>query len=151
MCRLLGVCRSGFYHYQKHTANQPEDPEHQEMLYWVKKIAEATDYSYGSRRMKKALNLLSFPVNRYKARKLMKEAEVVVKRKKKYKVTTDSNHQQPVFENLLERDFSPAQPDQIYAADVTYIWTQEGWLYLVVVIDLFFRKIWLEHEFPHEG
>ena len=121
------------------------------MLYWVKKIAEATDYSYGSRRMKKALNLLSFPVNRYKARKLMKEAEVVVKRKKKYKVTTDSNHQQPVFENLLERDFSPAQPDQIYAADITYIWTQEGWLYLVVVIDLFFRKIWLEHEFPHEG
>ena len=141
MCRLLGVTRSGFYHYQKHTANKPKDPEHQEMLYWVRKIAEATDDSYGSRRMKKALNLLGFSVNRDKARKLMKEAGVQVKHKKKYKVTTDSNHKQPVYENLLERDFSPAQPDQVYAADVTYIWTSEGWLYLAVVVDLFSRKI----------
>lgn len=141
MCRLLGVCRSGFYHYQKHTANKPDAPEPQEMLYWVKKIAEATDDSYGSRRMKKALNLLSFPVNRDKARKLMKEAGVQVKHKKKYKVTTDSKHKQPVFDNLLNRDFSPTQPDQVYASDVTYIWTSEGWLYLAVVIDLFSRKI----------
>lgn len=141
MCRLLGVNRSGFYHYQRHTANKPEDPEQQEMVYWVRKIAEATDDSYGSRRMKKALNLLGFPISRDKARSLMKEAQVAVKHKKKYKVTTDSNHKQPVFENLLERDFSPAQPDQVYAADVTYIWTQEGWLYLAVVIDLFSRKV----------
>jgi putative transposase len=141
MCRLLGVCRSGFYHYQKHTANKPEDPAHQQMLYWARKIAEATDNSYGSRRMKKALNILGFPVNRDKARKLMKEAGVQVKHKKKYKVTTDSNHQQPVYDNLLERHFSPAQPDRVYAADVTYIWTREGWLYLAVVIDLFSRKI----------
>ena len=141
MCRLMGVARSGFYHYQKHTANKPRDPEHQEMLHWVRKIAEATEDSYGSRRMKKALNLLGFPVNRDKARKLMKEAGVVVKHKKKYKVTTDSNHKQPVYENLLERDFSPEQPDQMYAADVTYIWTTEGWLYLAVVLDLFSRKV----------
>ena len=102
------------------------------MLCWVKKIAETKDYSYGGRRLKKALNLLSFPVNRDKTRKLMKEAGIQVKHKKKYKMTTNSNHKQPVFENLLERDFSPAQPDQVYAADVTYIWTQEGGLYLAV-------------------
>ena len=120
MCRLMGVTRSGFYHYQKHTANKPEDPGHQEILHWVKKIAQATDDSYGSRRMKTALNLLGFQVNRDKARKLMKEAGVAVKHKKKYKVTTDSNHQQPVFDNLLNRDFSAEQPDQVYAADVTY-------------------------------
>jgi transposase InsO family protein len=137
----MGVTRSGFYYYQKHTANKPEDPERQEMLHWVRKIAEATHDSYGSRRMKKALNLLGFPVNRDKARKLMKEAGVSVKQKKKYKVTTDSNHKQPVYENLLQRDFSPAKPDQVYAADVTYIWTAEGWLYLAVVLDLFSRKV----------
>ena len=91
-------------------ANKPEDPEHQEMLYWIGKIAEATDDSYGSRRMKKALNLLSFPVNRDKARKLMKEAGIQVKHKKKYKVTTDSNHQQPVFENLLSGTSHPHSP-----------------------------------------
>ena len=141
MCRLMGVTRSGFYHYQKYTANRPKDPEHQEMLHWVRKLAEATDHSYGSRRMKKALNLQGFPVTRDKARKLMKEAGVQVKHKKKYKVTTDSNHQQPIFKNLLQRNFSPPQPDPVYAADVTYIWTQEGWLYLAVVIDLFSRKI----------
>ena len=141
MCQLMGVARSGFYHYQKHTANKPKDPEHQEMLHWVKKIAQATDDSYGSRRMKTALNLLGFQVNRDKARKLMKEAGVAVKHKKKYKVTTDSNHQQPVFDNLLKRDFSPEQPDQVYAADVTYVWTSEGWLYLAVVLDLFSRKV----------
>ena len=71
----------------------------------------------------------------------MKEAGVAVKHKKKYKVTTDSNHQQPVFDNLLKRDFSPEQPDQVYAADVTYVWTSEGWLYLAVVLDLFSRKV----------
>ena len=141
MCRLLGVCRGGFYHYQKYTVEKPDDPEHQEMVHWVKKIAEATDDSYGSRRMKKALNLLGFPVSRNKAKNLMKAAGVKVRHKKKYKVTTDSNHKQPVFENLVQRAFDVEQPDQVYAADVTYIWTQEGWLYLAVVIDLFSRKI----------
>ena len=141
MCRLLGVCRSGFYHYQKHTAEKPDGPEYQEMVSWVKKIAEATNDSYGSRRMKKALNLLGFPVSRDKAKKLMETAGVKVRHKKKYKETTDSNHKQPVFENLVQREFDVQKPNQVYAADVTYIWSQEGWLYLAVVIDLFSRKI----------
>ncbi len=126
MCRLLGVCRSGFYHYQKHRANKPPDPEHQEMLHWVKEDAKATDDNYGSRRMKKALNLLSFPVSRNKARNLMKEAGVKVRHKKKFKVTTNSTHKQPVFDNLVNREFTAHRPDQIYAADVTYVWSQEG-------------------------
>ena len=69
------------------------------MIEAVKDIAKASDYSYGSRRMKKALNTLSYPVSRSKARQLMKEAGVAVKYRKKYKVTTNSNHKQPVFEN----------------------------------------------------
>lgn len=121
--------------------NRADDPEHQEMLHWVKEFAKATDDSYGSRRMKKALNLLGFPICRETARKLMREAGVTVKHRKKFKVTTNSDHKQPVFDNLLQRDFTPAQMDQVYAADVTYIWTQEGWLYLAVVIDLFSRKV----------
>ena len=59
----------------------------------------------------------------------------------KYKVTTNSNHKQPVFDNLLDREFAVEQPDQVYASDITYIWTQEGWLYLAVVIDLYSRKV----------
>ena len=56
-------------------------------------------------------------------------------------MTTNSNHKQPVFENRLQRQFEVAQPNQVYASDVTYIWTQEGWLYLAVVIDLCSRKV----------
>ena len=140
-CEVLGVSRNGFYNYQRNTINRPDDPEHQEMLHWVKKIADASDDSYGSRRMKKALNALGFPVSRNKARKLMREAGVQVRHRKKYKVTTNSNHQQPVFDNLLSRQFDVPYPDQVYASDVTYIWTQEGWLYLAVVIDLCSRKV----------
>jgi putative transposase len=91
--------------------------------------------------MKKAMNCLGYPISRNKARKLMKEADVPVRRKRKYKVTTNSNHQQPVFDNLIQRQFDVPQIDQVYAADVTYIWTQEGWLYLAVVIDLCSRKV----------
>ncbi len=71
----------------------------------------------------------------------MKEAGVAVKHRMKYKVTTNSNHKQLVFDNLLQRDYTSAQADQVYAADVTYIWTQDGWLYRDVVIDLFSRKV----------
>ena len=71
----------------------------------------------------------------------MQEAGIQVKHRKKYKVTTDSNHPLPVFENQLNRQFTVARPDQVYVCDITCIWTQEGWLYLAVVIDLFSRKV----------
>ncbi|BCA93738.1 hypothetical protein TUM19329_00990 [Legionella antarctica] len=64
MCQLLGVTRSGFYNYLK--CNKPPDPLHVEMLDWVKKLAESSHYTYGSRRMKKALNALGYPVGRNK-------------------------------------------------------------------------------------
>jgi len=140
MCRLLGVTRSGYYGYQQR-GGAAVDPYHLEMLEAVENIAKATEDSYGSRRMKKALNVLSYPVSRNKARKLMKEAELKVKCKKKYKVTTNSNHKQPVFDNVLKRQFDVDQPDQAYVGDITYLWTQEGWLYLAVIIDLYSRKI----------
>jgi transposase InsO family protein len=140
-CQVLGVNRNGYYQFVKNQQNKPEDPQHQEMLEWVQDIAKSSNYTYGSRRMKRALNVLGYPVSRNKARKLMREANVRARQRKKYKVTTNSNHRQPVFENLLKRDFEVAELDQVYAADVTYVWTQEGWLYLAVVIDLCSRKI----------
>tara|TARA_B100000212_G_scaffold230903_1_gene175501 strand:- start:218 stop:895 length:678 start_codon:yes stop_codon:yes gene_type:complete len=91
--------------------------------------------------MKRALNSLGYPVGKQRTRALMKEADVSVRRRRKYKVTTNSDHQQPVFDNVLSRDFDAQKPDQAYVSDITYIWTQEGWLYLAVVIDLFSRKV----------
>ena len=126
MCRLLGVTRSGYHGHQPRQKNRSTDFYHQEMIEAVKDIAKASDNSYGSRRVRKALNALSYPVSRNKARTLMKEAGVVVKHRKKYKVTTNSNHNQPVFENMLNRRFEVSRPTQVYAGDLTYLWTQEG-------------------------
>lgn len=140
-CRLLGVSRSAYYDYVQRKGNRRSDPYHEEMLDVVRDIAKSSHYTYGSRRMKKALHELNYLVGRWKARSLMKEAGVQVKHRKKYKVTTNSNHKQPVFENKLNRQFDVANPDQAYVGDITYLWTQEGWLYLAVVIDLFSRKV----------
>ncbi len=141
MCRVLGVKRNNYYSYQKRQSNKIDDPEHDEIIEMVMRIAKASDHTYGERRMKKALNALGFPVSRYMAAKLMKEAGVWVRSKKKYKVTTDSKHQQPVYDNVLNRGFDVTKPDTAYVADITYVWTQEGWLYLAVVIDLYSRKV----------
>ena len=140
MCQLLGVKRSGYYRWAKQQ-NDNIYPLHDEMLDWVKKIAKGAENVYGSRRMKHAMNCLGFPISRQKARKLMTEAGVWVKYRKKYKVITDSNHNKSLFKNLLKRQFDVDGPDLVYVADITYIWTREGWLYLAVVIDLYSRKV----------
>jgi len=141
MCRLLGVKRNNFYSYQKRSVNKAVDPDHDEKIELLTRMAKSSDNTYGERRMKKALNALGFPVSRYMTAKLMKEAGVWVRSKKKYKVTTDSNHKLPLFDNVLNREFNVAEPNIAYVADITYIWTQEGWLYLAVVIDLYSRKV----------
>lgn len=142
MCRLLGVKRSCYYSFKKRRSLRPiNDPLREELLEWVNKIAESSRYSYGSRRIQKALNALGYPVGRRKTRTLMREAGVQARSRKKYKVTTNSNHKHPVFENKLDRKFVVSQPDRAYVSDITYIWTQEGWLYLAVVIDLFSRRV----------
>lgn len=141
MCRLMGVSRSAYYDYVRCTDNCSESQCHEEMLETVRNIANYSHHSYGSRRIEKALNALGYQVGRWKARSLMREAGVQARHRKKYKVTTDSKHKQPVFENKLNRQFDVAKPDQVYVCDITCIWTQEGWLYLAVVIDLFSRKV----------
>ncbi len=141
MCQVLGVSRRNYYSAVQRNEQLEPDPQHDELIEWVQKIADASDYTYGVRRMKRALNSLGYPVGKQRTRALMKEADVSVRRRRKYKVTTNSDHQQPVFDNVLSRDFDAQKPDQAYVSDITYIWTQEGWLYLAVVIDLFSRKV----------
>ncbi|HCX3290188.1 TPA: IS3 family transposase, partial [Legionella pneumophila] len=142
MCQIMGVTSSGYYSYQKRKSTKPNnEPEHEELLEWVKKISESSKFSYGNRRIRKALNALGYPVGRRKTRRLMREAGIFVRYKKKYKVTTNSNHKQPIFDNVLNRKFQVNEPNRAYVSDMTYIPTHEGWLYLTVVIDLFSRKV----------
>jgi len=141
LCRVMGVSRNGFYDYLRRQQRDP-DPEHEEKLGWVKNLAEASDHTYGSRRMAEALRALGYGgTGRYQARSLMREAGVWVRYRRRYRVTTNSDHRQPVFENRLERAFAVDAPDHVYAGDITYVWTQQGWLYLAVVIDLYSRKV----------
>lgn len=141
MCRLMGINKNSYYSYKRRHQDKPISPEHLEMLDWVRNISESSDHTYGSRRIRNALNALGYPVGRKKTRSLMKEANVFVRYRKKYRVTTNSNHKKPLFENVLNRQFTMSRPNQAYASDITYIHTQEGWLYLAVVIDLFSRKV----------
>ena len=97
--------------------------------------------TYGTRRLKKQLAEQDIIVSRRRIGRLMKQAGLVCKTKKKFKATTDSKHNQPVSPNLLKREFCVSQPDRYYVGDITYVWTLEGWLYLAVVIDLFSRKV----------
>lgn len=137
----MGVAPSGYYSYQKRKQTKPNnEPEHQELLEWVKKISESNEFSYGNRRIRKALNAHGYPVGRRKSRSLMREAGVFVRYKKKNRVTTNSNHKQPVFDNVLNRQFQVNEPNHAYVFDITYSSTHEGWLYLTVVIDLFSRN-----------
>ena len=121
MCRLMGINRNSYYSYQRRQKNRPEDPECQEMLEWIKKVAEASQYTYGGRRMRKALNGLGYPIGLKKTKQLMKEAGVFVRYRKKYKVTTNSKHKKPLFENVLNRQFTAAGPDLAYVSDITCI------------------------------
>ena len=141
MYHVLGVKSNNYYSYQKRNLDKQAEPMHEEMLDWVRDIAKFSDNTYGERRIQKVLNALSYPVSRQKTAKLMKEAGVWVRYKKKYKVTTNSDHNKPVYGNELKQDFNVKAPNQAWVQDISYIWTSEGWLYLAVVIDLYSRKV----------
>jgi putative transposase len=142
LCEVLEVSRSGFYAYLQRQASPTIHRDELEVLARVQAIASSTGHSYGSRRMAKQLQAAGFAVGRYKARQLMRQAGLVVRRHPRRRpVTTDSRHSSLVAPNLLARQFDVDQPDQVWAGDITYVWTAEGWLYVAVLLDLYARKV----------
>ena len=141
LCEVLDVSRSGFYAYAHRQAARYRDHDAAALLARVRAIHTETRQSYGSRRMAKQLQADGFPVGRYKARRLMQEAGGAVRHRKRGPVTTDSRHSYAVAPNLLARQFDVEQSDTVWAGDITYLWTAEGWLYLAAVLDLHSRKV----------
>jgi putative transposase len=142
LCEVLDVSRSGFYAYAQQQAAPQIDRDELALRARVKAIHVETRQSYGSRRMAKQLQAEGFAVGRAKARRLMQEAGLTVRRRtRRGPVTTDSQHRYPIAPNLLARQFEVEQPNQVWAGDITYIWTAEGWLYLAVLLDLYSRKV----------
>lgn len=140
LCKVMGVSRSGYYHYL--SRDKPVDPGGcSERNTLAKSIFDGSGGTYGSRRLSKALKFLGCQVGRYAVRSLMRKLGLRVLPTKRFKVTTNSRHNYPVAPNHLDRQFNVNTPDRVWGTDITYLWTQEGWLYLAVVVDLHSRKV----------
>jgi transposase InsO family protein len=140
MCEVLDVCRSGYYAW-KSRGKSARQREYDLLIPVAQEAHRLSKGTYGSRRIAEEIEAHGTPCGRTKAATVMKLAAVAAKQKKKFKVTTDSKHNFPIAPNLLNREFTVNEPDKCYVADITYIWTNEGWLYLAVVLDLFSRQV----------
>lgn len=142
LCQVMGVSRSGFYDYLGRCACQEKTtPVPGPLEFRTQLIFKQSRGSYGSRRIAKKLKAEGHRVGRYKARHLMQKLGLKVKVSRRYKRTTDSRHAFPVAPNLLNRNFDVSLPNTAWSADISYVWTLEGWLYLAVVMDLHSRQI----------
>jgi transposase InsO family protein len=142
LCRVMRVSRSGFYDYlHRYDRGTDDNPDKAELATRVHAIFKEHRSKYGSRRIVRQLNDEGYDVGRYKVRRIMKDLGLKAKISRRFKVTTDSRHSFPVASNILNRNFDVAAPNKVWTADISYVWTFEGWLYLAVVMDLFSRQI----------
>jgi len=140
MCKILKVDRASYYHWIK--ADCVVKKVDTQLNKLIKSIFIQGRNNYGTRRIAdKLLELYGLIVSRKRISTIMKDLNLKVKMKRRYKNTTDSNHNLPIAPNILNRDFYASSPDEKYVGDITYISTGEGWLYLATVIDLYSRKV----------
>jgi putative transposase len=138
LCQILQVSRSGYYAFRK---GAPTAPAHA-ALAQVRRLHAASRRTYGQRRLCQALRAEGVLVGRWRTRTLMRQAGVSARRPCRWRPrTTDSDHASPVAPNRLNRQFAVTAPNRVWGSDITYLPTQDGWLYLAVVVDLFSRKI----------
>ncbi len=140
MCRILQVSRSGYYESLKRTPSG-HSLDDDKLRPQIKAAFGKGRKNYGTRRIKRELKKQETKVSRRRIGRLMREEDLQVQTKRKFKVTTDSKHDKPIAPNLLEREFTVNTPNTVYVGDITYIPTREGWLYLAIVIDLFSRAV----------
>jgi transposase InsO family protein len=142
-CRVLEVSVAGYHEHfvRKASAAQRRHLSDDALLVHIKAIHAETRGGYGWPRTWKELLARGIRVGKERVQKLMKLHGIRAKGSRRFKVTTDSNHDLPIAPNLLDRQFTVAQPDKVWAGDITYIATDEGWLFLAVVIDLFSRQV----------
>jgi putative transposase len=140
LCRFMAVSRSAYYAWSQRSPTEFEKDD-KALTKMIASAFKKSRSTYGTRRLKQALFQQNRIASRRRIGRLMREAKLACKTRRKFKATTNSKHELPIAENHLNRQFAVNQPNQVYAGDITYIHTQEGWLYLAVVIDLFSRQI----------
>lgn len=140
LCQTLEVSRSGYYAWCDHSESM-RTKTNKTLAQVIATIFAHSRQTYGYRRVNQALKQQGNPVSKHRVARLMKQAGLVPKTRKKFKATTHSNHRLAVHENHLQRAFTPQTINQAWTSDITYIWTNEGWLYLAVILDLFSRQV----------
>lgn len=140
MCQVLKVSESGFYKWRGRGESIRAKAE-VELLRDIKRIHKKSWESYGTRRIKEDLAREGKEVSEGRISRIKQKYGIYAKGKRKYTATTDSRHGLPVYENLLQQDFLATAPNRVWVSDITYIPTDEGWLYLATHIDLFDRKV----------
>jgi len=140
MYRVLDVSQSGFFAWQERPACRRQQ---QDMVYLahIRTAFALSNGTYGSPRMHRDLVDEGHEIGRHRTARLMRQNQLIARQKRRFKRTTDSEHAWPVAPNLIAQDFAADGPDRKWGADISYIWTAEGWLYLAVVLDLFSRRV----------
>lgn len=136
MCHIFGISRSAYYHWLK--AERIQQPQ---VAQKVKAIFEATKGTYGSPRITQQLQSQQFEISRSTVARMMKKMKLVARPKKKYVNTTDSKHDNPISNNLLNRQFYTNRINHKWVSDITFIQTRQGWAYLTAILDLADRMI----------
>ena len=141
MCLVLEVSISGYRSWSGGGKADRRRLTGTQLLALIRAIDEELKGAYGSPRMVLELRARGFAASKERVERLMREHGIRARHKRRFKVTTDSKHKLPVAPNLLDRHFAPAVPNQVWTSDITYLWTDEGWLYLAIVLDLFNREV----------
>jgi putative transposase len=140
-CAVLNISISGYQAWKRGGTPDRRWLTDAQMVALIQAIHAELKGAYGSPRMVRELRGRGFPASKKRVERLMRENGIRARHKRRFKATTDSKHALPVAPNLLDRGFTPVAPNQVWTADMTYIWTDEGWLYLAVVLDLFNREV----------
>ena len=140
LCKVLGVSSSGYFAWKERPASLRQRDD-MVLLAHVRAAFAVSNRTYGSPRMVHELRDNGLAIGRRRVARLMRENGMKARQKRRFKRTTDSLHAFPVAPNLLDQDFTATGPNQKWGADISYVWTREGWLYLAVVIDLFARRV----------
>ncbi len=140
MCQVFKVSTSGYYKWLRQVPSKQKQ-RRKMLLDEIKIIHTVSRKTYGSPRVTAELNKKNIPVSKVLVAKIMKQNSIVSVIKKRYKVTTESAHKYPVVDNVLNRNFTTKEQNKTWVSDITYVATEQGWLYLTSVIDLFDRKV----------
>lgn len=140
MCKELGVCPQGYYKWRSSSGSQ-RALRRAAAFHAVKDVFEKHKAMYGSPRVCRELRRQGFHLNHKTVESAMQQQGLTAKSAKKFKATTNSNHSLPVAENILKRNFQPSKANEAWVSDITYVWTDEGWLYLATFLDLWSRKV----------